>query len=287
VQDLFTATNLVLALAKSKNVRNWRTYEGGDPANGKLKPSTIDRRMDRYGRSLGLQMGHNPVEEDGDIAPTPYKNYLESGRMDEDLLTSEHELGHAMMTPPSKKMRSYFKWLHGQNEEERQNRTAFSGIRNWRARRIAEEEGIAGMRHERIAQAISPKIQRRAGVAPGAHNDYYPHNDRDPEEQLKIDKDLSERRGAEARKYVRRWDRGQKFDSEGRPQPPHGPDAAINDRARIARQQADVIPSYTKPGETYNRGGGNLVTSPKARTDLEIHRDRIRDRGLVKPAPLP
>ncbi len=284
MQDLLSATTLALALAKSKNVRNWRTYEGGDPAKGKLEPSTIDRRMDRYGESLGLEMGHNPIEEDGDVAPTPYKNQLETGRMDEDLLTSEHELGHAMMTPPGKKMRSYFKWLHGQNEVERQNRSAFSGIRNWRAQRVAEEEGIAGMRHERIASAISPKIQRRAGVAPGAHREYYPHNDYTPEEYDRTDRDLADRRGVEARKYVRRWDRGQRFDSEGRPQPPHGPDAAINDRARIAKQPADVVQGFSGP---FNRGGGNLVNSPKARTDLEIHRDRIRERGPVKPAPLP
>lgn len=127
------------------------------------------------------------------------------------------------------------------------------------------------MRHERIAQAISPKIQRRAGVAPGAQNNYYPHNDRDPDEQQKIDRDLSERRGVEARKYVRRWDRGQRFDSEGRPQLPHGPDAAINDRARIARQP----------------DGGNLVTSPRARLDLEIQGSGLDRTSLTNTISIP
>ena len=257
MDHLLKAATLVLALAKtSRNVRNWRTYEGGDPSRGKLKPSTIDRRMDRYGRSLGLDVGHYPDDE-GEVAPVPHKNRIETDSIDEGLLTSEHEFAHAMMTPPGRRMRPYFKWLNAQNEVERTTRHFFERNHGTARQRQEAEERIApGSRHEKIAQAISPKIQRRAGVEPGVQNEFFPHKYYDQSEHQQKSKDTSIYYGDQARRYVRRWDEGMKFDSDGRVVVPSGPDAAINERARIAAR------------------GKNLVNSDQAR-------DALRMRGQM------
>lgn len=260
-------------LAKSKNARNWRMYEGGDPANGPLKPRTIDQRMDRYLTGRGLSLGHDPYHEEDEVAPTPHGNHIETDRVNNGLLTSEHEGAHALMTPAGKKLRGYFKWLHGQNEEERTTR-------HFRDSEAAQEQRIPGVRHENIAQALSPKIQRRAGVAPGAQNHYWPHNDRTPEENQQHSQHRSEVHGDTARKIIRRWDRGRQFTSEGVPVDPHGPDAAINERARVAKRP----PKEHVQG--VNVGGGNLLTSAKQRLNLQVNRGLTNERGRVAPAPL-
>ncbi len=117
-------------------------------------------------------------------------------------------------------------------------------------------------RHEHIAQAMSPGIQRRAGVAPGSENHYFPNNDRPPAEHQATSKLRHDVHGKKARQYQALWDAGQKFDQEGVPQTPRGPDAAINDRVKLQTQRPQMRYHAKGPGQHLNVGGGNMVTSP-------------------------
>jgi len=272
---------------RSKNVRNWTRYEGGDPSKGPLKGSTIDRRQSRYMRGLGLDLDTEPLayQRDEDAAPTPRGNILPHARTGEDLLTLEHEGAHALMTPPDKKMSRYFRWLHGQNELERTTRHQRSG-RGTRAQREAVEEAqVPGSKHEHIAQAMSPGIQRRSGVAPGAHRNFYPHDDRSPEEYQEIDKLRQDVHGRKAKGYLRRWDEGMRFDKEGVATPPTGLDAAINQRARIARRPPKMtsVPQHGDiPAHTANIGGGHLASSVQAQLSARMH-SQLPHQGETTP----
>lgn len=272
---------------RSKNVRNWTRYEGGDPSKGPLKGSTIDRRQSRYMRGLGLDLDTEPgaYQRDEDVAPTPRGNILPHARTGEDLLTLEHEGAHALMTPPDKKMSRYFRWLHGQNELERTTRHQRSG-RGTRAQQEAVEEAqVPGSKHEHIAQAMSPGIQRRSGVAPGAHRNFYPHDDRSPEEYQEVDKLRQDVHGRKAKGYLRRWDEGMRFDKEGVAIPPTGLDAAINQRARIARRPPKMtnVPQHGDiPAHTANIGGGPLASSVQAQLSARMH-SQLPHQGETTP----